>query len=204
MSHLYLLRHGDYLYEPAGESGFKQDCGLTDLGREQAERLRLRLATTGELRPDVFLSSSERRARETAEIIAPVLGTPIIIDPDLEEWRSDDSSVETEEFMRQWHALSDRERRFHRFVPGCETGIEFSTRVHSTLNRILQAHRGKTIVLMTHGGVIQVAFQFFFGYGEAAFRRAYPAAAHVSITHWRHEEGPDRWVLEGANDHRHG
>jgi broad specificity phosphatase PhoE len=58
-------------------------------------------------------------------------------------------------------------------------------------------------VLMTHGGVIQAAFQFFFGYGDAAFRRAYPAVGHTSITHWRKDGGTERWVLEFSNDRRH-
>jgi 2,3-bisphosphoglycerate-dependent phosphoglycerate mutase len=56
-------------------------------------------------------------------------------------------------------------------------------RVHTALNRIVTQHAGQCAVLMTHGGVIQVAFHFFFGYGDAAFRRAYPAAGHTSITH---------------------
>jgi broad specificity phosphatase PhoE len=203
MTSIYLIRHGDYIDDKLDGQGPKTDLGLSDDGRAQVEALRLRLATSGELRPDVVLSSTERRALETAEIIAGVLGRPITPDRDLEEWRSDDGNIDTEVFMAQWRSLTERQRPFHRFVHGCETGIEFSTRVHTALNRIITAHSGKTVVLVTHGGFIQVAFQFFFGYGDASFRRAYPAAGHASITHWCREGNTERWVLEFSNDRRH-
>ncbi len=203
MTSVYLIRHGDYIDNQLNGLGPKMDLGLTEQGRMQAAALKARLAASGELRPDVFLSSTERRALETAEIIAQSLGKPVTHDKDLEEWRSDDGSIETEAFMSQWRGLTERQRPYHRFADGCETGIEFSTRAHTALHRIVTQHTGKTIALMTHGGFIQVAFQFFFGYGDASFRRAYPAAGHTSLTHWRKESGSERWVLECANDTHH-
>ena len=203
MTQLFLIRHGDYIDGLVDGEGALRDLGLSPAGRVQAEQLRMRLASGGELKPAVFLASTLRRALETAEIVAPALGVTVTPDRDLEEWRSDDGSIEPDAFMAQWRQLKERQRPFHRFVAGCETGIEFSTRVHSALHRITSEHAGGSIVLMTHGGFIQVAFLFFFGYGDAAFRRAYPAAGHTSITHWRQEPGSDRWVLESSNDRQH-
>jgi 2,3-bisphosphoglycerate-dependent phosphoglycerate mutase len=203
MTSLYLIRHGDYIDDQVNGQGPKMDLGLSPLGRGQAAALKARLSASRELQPEVFLSSTERRALETAAVIAEALGQPVTRDPDLEEWRSDDGTVDSTEFMAQWQNLAERQRPFHRFVEGCETGIEFSTRVHTALNRIVTKHTGKTVVLMTHGGFIQVAFQFFFGYGESTFRRAHAAAAHTSITHWRNETGSERWVLESSNDRHH-
>jgi 2,3-bisphosphoglycerate-dependent phosphoglycerate mutase len=203
MTSVYLIRHGDYIDDQVNGHGPKMDLGLSPDGRNQAEALKERLNASRELRSDVFLSSTERRALETAEVIAGILGQPVTRDKDLEEWRSDDGTVDPAEFMAQWKSLTERQRPFHRFVAGCETGIEFSTRVHTALHRIVTQHAGKTVVLMTHGGFIQVAFQFFFGYGDATFRRAYPAAGHTSITHWRKESSTERWVLESSNDRHH-
>jgi 2,3-bisphosphoglycerate-dependent phosphoglycerate mutase len=56
-----------------------------------------------------------------------------------------------------------------------------------------------SIYLLRHGE----SFQIFFGHCDAAFRRAHPAAAHTSITHWRKEAGTERWVLECSNDRHH-
>lgn len=206
MTQIILIRHAAYRDGPEHDGGPHRDLGLSDEGRAQAERLRARLAARNEFAADVFLSSSERRAMETAAILAPALGLPSTPDRDLEEWCSDDGSIPTDVFMAQWRALGERQRPFHRFLPHCETGIEFSTRVHSALHRLASEHSGKRIVLMTHGGVIQVAFQFFFGFGDAAFRRAYPAAGHTSLTAWRREVPPgrnERWVLEFSNDCGH-
>ena len=75
--------------------------------------------------------------------------------------------------------------------------------MHTALNRILLQNAGKTIVLITHGGVIEASFQFFFGYGDASFCRAGPAFGNASITHWRQDEDAKCWVLEASNDVAH-
>jgi 2,3-bisphosphoglycerate-dependent phosphoglycerate mutase len=194
MTVVYLIRHGEHRDGPEREGGPLRDLGLTEEGRAQAHRLRERLAADSKLAADVLLSSTERRALETAEIIAPAFGLHVA------------PEIPVDEFMAQWKQLGERQRPFHRFQPGSETGIEFTTRVHSVLHRLIREHEGRRLALMTHGGVIQAAFQYFFGYGEAAFRRAYPAAGHASITGWRSEgaaNGGERWVLDFSNDCAH-
>ncbi len=57
-TNLYLIRHGEahVNVNPGGPiGGMKGDAGLTDLGRKQAERLRDRLAASGEIQADVFI-----------------------------------------------------------------------------------------------------------------------------------------------------
>lgn len=204
MTQLYLIRHADYIYDRVDGKGPQRDLGLSLEGRAQALALKARLAAQREaLKPEVFLCSTERRARETAEIAAGALGLPVQHDRDLEEWRSDDGTIETDAFMATWRGLPERQRAFHRFVDGCETGIEFMARAHSALHRIVTQHAGRSVVVMTHGGVVQSSFQFFFGFGDAALRRAAPAVGHTSITHWRHDAASSRWVLEFANDTHH-
>src|SRR5437588_12763268 len=84
MTHLYLIRHG------AALGAVKRIIGNTPLspfGITQAERLRDRLAATGEIAADVLISSTLVRARQTAEIIAPALGLPILFDDEVQEMR---------------------------------------------------------------------------------------------------------------------
>ena len=57
MTQLYLIRHADYIYDLVDGQYPKRDQGLSPEGRRQAKRLRDRLATTGELKPDVFIST---------------------------------------------------------------------------------------------------------------------------------------------------
>ena len=150
-----------------------------------------------------MISSPQRRATETAAIVAQGLGRPFAADVEFEEWRNEDGTIGGEEFAALWLGLPEQQRPFYRFAPGCESRIEFTTRVHTALNRILLQNEGKTIVLITHGGVIEASFQFFFGYGDASFHRAYPAFGNASITHWRQDENTKCWVLESSNDVQH-
>jgi probable phosphoglycerate mutase len=76
MTHLYLIRHGDYAV--GLEGGRYGDQGLTPLGVRQAERLRVRLATTGEIKADALIASPLLRARQTAEVLASTLGLPVL------------------------------------------------------------------------------------------------------------------------------
>jgi len=75
MTRLVLIRHGESVSTVERRIGGVRTCGgLSPLGRKQAEALATRLARTGELRPDVLVASTIRRAVETAEIIAPAVG----------------------------------------------------------------------------------------------------------------------------------
>ena len=71
-----LVRHAESNVTVSQIVGGELTCtGLSELGVRQAERLRQRLQLEGTT-ADVVLSSPLPRARETAEIIAPVLGSP--------------------------------------------------------------------------------------------------------------------------------
>src|SRR6266852_2017855 len=84
MTHLYIIRHGQAISAVQRRIG---NTGLSPLGVLQAERLRDRLAATGEIAADVLIASPLLRACQTAEIIAPAFGLPIIFDSEIEEWR---------------------------------------------------------------------------------------------------------------------
>jgi probable phosphoglycerate mutase len=201
MTHIYFIRHAantDGLVD-----GKMTDLGLSPEGISQAERLRDRLATSGEIKPDVVIASSERRAHETAAILETAFGLTAVLDDDVVEWKSDDGSIESEEFMRRWNAVPKLQKPYYRWIEGFENRMEFSLRVHQTINRILQVHEGKTIVVVTHGAFIQMSFMYFFGYGEASLDRAMPEIRRTSITHWYKNAGEERWNLERTNDCHH-
>jgi broad specificity phosphatase PhoE len=198
---LYLMLHADYRWEKV--DGIYGDRGLSAEGIAQAEKLRERLAQSGEIKPDVLIASTQRGAFETAQMIAPALGVPVTPDPDFEEWRSEDGTLEPDEFMRQWNALTKAQKPYYRWVEGCENRLEFGLRVTLAMNRVLQAQAGKTIVVVSHGAFIQLSFGYFFGYGEASIERAGFEVARTSITHWYKADDSDRWTLERSNDCHH-
>jgi len=204
MTHLYLIRHGEARRVKVGEA---EDVHLTPLGIKQAEHLRDRLAATGEISADVLIASTMTRARQTAEIIAPALGLPIIFDDEVQEWRPPPgSNVETKEYMEAFKATPDEQKAYYRFAPGAESWVGFMFRACTALNRITYEHEGKTIVVVCHGGIIDASFAFFFRFDTLHFPPAYFNTHNTSITHWKKAALawlPVAWTLERYNDVMH-
>jgi probable phosphoglycerate mutase len=202
MTDLYFIRHGDSLM--GEQDGKSVELGLSLEGIHQSELLRDRLTRTGEIHADVLVVSTAERAQATAAIVAPALHNPLtILDPDFEEWRSDDGSLSEAEFNARWAAVPKDQKPFFRWMAGYENRLEFTLRVQLAVNRVLQAHKGKTIVVVSHGAFIQVTFGFFFGYGEASLDRATAEIRRTSITHWHQPDGDTRWTLQRSNDYSH-
>ncbi len=144
-----------------------------------------------------------RRAKASAEILASALGTPIVFEKSFEEWVCDDGTLPPEQFSARWSQVPEAQKPFFRFMAGYETGLEFSGRVQSALNRLLQEYAGKTIVIVTHGGVIAASFHYFFGLSGATPARVSLNAQHTSITHWYQLPHGQTWALERYNDAHH-
>lgn len=158
-----LIRHGESNVTVNRVIGGHRSCsGLSDLGREQAERLRDRFATTGELRPDVLIASNFARAIETAEVIAPAFdGVEIDIDAGFGEHDPgpDIDGMTFPAYVEKF-GVPDWSDDPHREVfPGGETTAQFHLRVGSTVSRTLRAHPGATVVVACHGGVVDAAFR---------------------------------------------
>lgn len=202
-SSVFLIRHGAYEHRPSLQGEAASDLGLSELGRQQARALRDRLVRTQEIQADALFCSTLPRARQTAELIAPVFGLPLQAVPELCEWESGNEVLGVDLFMARFNALSPTQRLHHRFHPGCETLAEFTERVQSRLAELLQAFDEQTLVIVAHGGIIEVAFAYFLGLGRRPFEGGYPAAGHASITLWRRPAARDDWVQEFANDTHH-
>lgn len=200
---IFIIRHGAYDHRPSPMGEAASDHGLSDLGLRQTHALLDRLSRTQEIRPDALFCSTLPRARQTAELIAPALGAAPLALPQLCEWESGNEALGLDAFMKRFRELSPTARRTHRFFPGCETIAEFTQRVQTKLAELTRAFEGKTIVLVAHGGVVEVAFSYFLGFGPGPFEGGYPAAGHTSITLWRRSSNREDWVQEFANDTHH-
>jgi 2,3-bisphosphoglycerate-dependent phosphoglycerate mutase len=204
MTNLYLIRHGEALGAVHDIIG---DTALSPLGILQSERLRDRLAATGEIAADVLISSTFKRARQTAEIIAPALRLPILFDDDVQELRDGVAEgMHVEEYRAKFGEVNFRETPFRQIAPAGENWGQFVLRAASALDRIIRQHEGKTIVIVCHGGVIGVSFLYFFGMGTLQYPQAGFDTDNTSITHWakRSVSGrPTRWRLMCYNDDMH-
>ncbi len=204
MTQLYLIRHGETLGAIHDIIG---DTALSPLGIQQAERLRDRLATTGEIAADVLISSTLKRARQTAEILAPALKLPILFDDEVHELRDGAADGMSEkEYRAKYGTVNFRETPFRQVAPAGENWGQFVLRVSTALDRILRQYEGKTIVIVCHGGVIGISFLYFFGINTVQYPRTGFDTSNTSITHWRkttYADRPPRWRLIRYNDDMH-
>lgn len=212
-THLYFVRHGQAVVNVTGAMGGpKGDVGLTALGRAQAVRLRDRLAA-GEIRADALLASSLPRAHQTAEIIAPALNLPVLLDDDLHELRvgPDADGLPMDEYIRRFGWTDITTNPLTPVDPGGESWARFMLRVGETLGRIYETYKGKTVVIVCHGGIVDGTFVHFFGMNAHEFPRARFHTANTSLTPWsyhcrRSYENQSltwTWRLGYYNDTRH-
>src|SRR5260370_4654004 len=143
MTHLYLIRHGD---ATSTSTNPIEDPHLTTLGVVQAERLRDRLAGGGEIRADVLIASTMLRARQTAEIIAPALGLPILYDNEVQEWRfPEDETLNVDEYVERFKNLPQDQKPFFQVIPTAENWVQFMFPAGVAVNQLTQQHEGNTI-----------------------------------------------------------
>jgi probable phosphoglycerate mutase len=163
VSRLVLIRHGESVATVERFIGGMRSCrGLSEMGRRQAIALRDRLIHTGELSADVLVTSTMPRARETAALIAPAFGEiPLIEEERLAEHDPgpDCDGLSFDEFVARHGRVDWATEPYLRGFPGGETVAAFHLRAATALAEQLAAHGDATVVVVCHGGVIDVGLR---------------------------------------------
>jgi broad specificity phosphatase PhoE len=150
---LLISRHGEADFE---QPHLLSDSGgwLTELGRAQARELAERVA---DRRIATVYASPQRRAVESAEAAAEVLNVPVRTVAGLEEYSVGDlagrpgDDPELRAVLAAWGSghLDTR-------IPGGESGAEVVQRYREALESIADQHRGETVLVFSHGGVMSL------------------------------------------------
>jgi probable phosphoglycerate mutase len=196
---LLLVRHGESTWNHEHRIQGQLDPPLSDEGRRQASQLGRRLAGrtfSG------FYSSDLRRAAETSSLVGGELGIEPTPMPELREiylglWEGLRTDELATRFPRVWASWSDEPD--WDLVPGGEGSARFEARVDAAMDSIFERHETGDILVVTHGGVIQVALHRVIGRparGIFAFRIQ---NASVSVI----ERRSGRLVVGGVNDIGH-
>lgn len=204
VTRMILIRHGQSASNAGGWLSGQDTCGgLTDLGVAQAEALRERLAADGSMRPDVVLVSTMRRAVHTAEIISGPLGMVPEQHADLMERTSGEAEGLTIEQYTEKYGVRPWIDWEHPLSPGGESGPEFSQRVITATDRVATEHRGKTVWVVCHGGVIMVSAVRRWP-GAAPSLRQIPVTSpeNTSVSEWQ-VDADSNWRMATYNDQTH-
>jgi len=156
---LLLIRHGETAWNAEHRIQGRLDVPLSTTGMWQTGRLAQRLA--GEA-IDAIVSSDLARAWMTGAPLADARGLTMVPEPRLRERvfgifegkTLDEIAAEHPDELAAWRARDVNWR-----VPGGESGAEFIARVLEALHEIVQAQRGRTVAVVTHGGVLDVVYR---------------------------------------------
>lgn len=184
---IVLVRHGESLAQERRLVGGHTGCrGLSDRGRAQVQTLAGRLGRTGELGDvSALYSSVMARAVETAGILAPVLGLDVVQDCAFcEHHPGEGDGLTYEEYERRWPYPQTWTPDGIR-SPGSESFLDMSRRVATGLDGLVGRHRGETVVVACHGGVIVHSMLRWLGIEpDRAYDRPWLNPTNSGITEW--------------------
>ena len=196
---MLLVRHGQSTWNSEHRIQGQLDPPLSVEGRRQAQRVGRRL---GRHHFAGFYSSDLKRALETASAIAAVTGgspspTTGLREIFLGEWEGLNTQDLAQRFPEAWARWTDEPS--WDVVPGGEGAEAFERRVAAEMDSILARHEHGDVLVVTHGGVIQVALHRVVGrpnHGLFPFRIE---NASISVI----EKRNGRMVVSGVNDTSH-
>ena len=165
MGKLIVVRHGETNYNAEGRYAGRIDIGLNEKGHEQAKALAKELKNTS---IDIIISSTLKRATETAAIIGDELQLPVIEMSELVE-----KGVGVYEGLTREEAKKKYPVMWERNAPeGAETVEEVENRVYNALNTIRYDYlNNKNVLIVAHGYVTKVISKYFNNSSQEAFSK---------------------------------
>lgn len=183
-----LLRHGETPLTPqkrfSGSGG--TDPSLSDVGREQAERVAAALARRGTVQE--ILASPLTRTRETAAAVAERLGLEVTVEDGLREtdfgaWEGLTFAEVRERYpddLNRWLSDPDAEP-----TGGGESFAATATRIAATRDKLVAAYAGRTVLLVTHVTPIKTFVRLALGAPpESLFRMELSAASLSAVAYY--------------------
>jgi 2,3-bisphosphoglycerate-dependent phosphoglycerate mutase len=194
-----MVRHGQSTWNREHRIQGQLDPPLSEDGRRQAGLLAERLAARSFI---AIYTSDLKRAVETAEAVAartgltprPLAGLREIFLGEWEGLRTDEIAERFPEAWARWVEEPDWD-----VVPGGERAAAFEARVAAALDGIYAQHSSGEVLVVTHGGVVQIALHRVVGRPS---RGLFPfRIQNASITLIERREA--RTVIAGVNDVAH-
>jgi probable phosphoglycerate mutase len=152
------IRHGETTWNTEKRFQGHLDIALNQVGIEQAHLLATRLSTLKmSLKLSCLYSSDLSRAKDTAAPISERMGQAIHTKPALRERNFGVVAGMTAEEMHILHPHTAKQLHLRipeAELPGGESLLDFHTRIIGTTCGLIKQHVGQTIVIVSHGGVI--------------------------------------------------
>jgi probable phosphoglycerate mutase len=198
ITRLIIVRHGETEWNLQSRFQGHLDSRLSKLGIRQARAIAKALSGNTY---DVIYSSDLERARHTAEIIAAGLNMEVRTIADLREINMGlMQGLKKEEFiLKHPEVIKNFHSDPHYIIPGGESKQQFSERIIKALLKITDKHRYQTILLVAHGGVLDIAIRHTLNIPVGKKRNF--SIYNASINRFIIDDG--EWKLESWGDISH-
>lgn len=202
---LCIVRHGETAWNAEHRVQGQLDIPLNEIGLRQAQAVGRALRGEGF---DAIYSSDLVRAQQTARPFADLYAQQVLLDRDLRERHY--GIFESLTYAEVKRKFPDDYARFEAREPGYDfrTGErlqDFAQRSIAVLARIAGRHRGRSILVFTHGGVLDHLYRHITGRSISAQRDfGIPNAGlnrvEVTAEGWRIRAWAETAHLESALD----
>ena len=156
-----LVRHGETDWNAARRLQGHTDIGLNARGLAQAKQMARALKNI-KLQFDVLYTSDLQRAAKTAQAIEELFETPAIPNAALRERHlgalqgltTDEAPMREPELWK-----SHLSRNIEENLRDGESIQQFAERIQTSLVELCEQHQGKTILLVSHGGTLDMMYR---------------------------------------------
>jgi probable phosphoglycerate mutase len=150
------VRHGETPTTGQELPGRTPGLHLGDKGIAQAERAAERIAELGDSKVAAIYASPLERTRETAAPIAKATGLKVrrergLLELDVGDWTG--RKLRDLYKLPEWKTVQRYPSGFT--FPGGESFPQMQARISTTINKLVAAHRGETIVCVSHADPIR-------------------------------------------------
>ena len=161
MKHIITVQHTQSVHHINGMVGSWTDWDLTDLGKQQAEKIgrKLKAELVGE--KVILISSDLKRSKQTAEAIAKQLGTEPVYRQELRERNLGRCCGKTVQWLRENLECPERTVDDKLFSDG-ESRRDAWNRLLPLYDEIM-ASDAKTVIIVSHGDLLSIWNAMFLG-----------------------------------------
>ncbi len=199
---LCLIRHGETSWNAERRLQGHTDIPLNTRGALQARQMAQALKDI-KLTFDVLYTSDLKRASDTANAVVELFGVDALVDSELRERHF--GALQGLSFSEAplkrpdiWPAHIARDLEHD--LEGGESIQQFALRVQNALDNIQARHAGKTILIVSHGGTLDMMYRIASQQALSAERVA--SVPNASLNWLTHSQGGG-WTVGQWADTRH-
>lgn len=173
MKTVYLMRHGQTLFNVQHKIQGWCDAPLTEVGIKQA-KVAAKWFKDNHIELDAAYCSTSERASDTLELITDLPYTRL---KGLKEWNFG-AYEGKDECLNPALPYEDFFKQF-----GGETQDELQQRIVKTMNELMESTKGKNVLVVSHGAACANFIRYYEEYNEAHYKRGVKNCAIFKCTY---------------------